>query len=104
MEEKILEVTKVTLVIQKTNPPRLVVNAKGTVSSGGWSNPQLNQIVHVMPPEDGIYQFDFVADAPSGSATQGVEEIEAEFVWVDFPEDLKGVKVNASLNSKTEKL
>lgn len=101
MAEKISEVTNVTLVIQKTNPPRLVVNAKGTVRSGGWSNPQLSPIVHIVPPEDGIYQFNFEADPPTGIATQAFEEIEAEFIWEDFPVELNGVKVNANNNSKT---
>lgn len=104
MAEKILEVAKVTLVIQKTNPPRLVINVKGIVRSGGWSNPDLSQIVHIVPPEDGIYQFDFVADAPTGIVTQALEEIEAEFVWEDFPTELKGVKISASSNSITENI
>lgn len=98
MFKKILEVTEVTLEIQKTNPPTLVINAKGNVNSGGWKNGQLVPYIYITPPADGIYEFDFLAEAPSGPSTSAIEEIKTQYSWNDFPADLKGVKVYSSSN------
>ena len=105
MTKKVIEVTGVTLEILKKNPPILVITSKGNVSSGGWSNGQLIPFVYIMPPSDGIYEFDFVADEPTGISTQVISEITSQsFMWDDFPADLKGVKVYSSSNSKIETL
>jgi len=105
MTKKIIEVTEVTLNILKKNPPILEIICKGNVSSGGWSNGQLTPFVYIMPPLDGIYEFDFVADEPTGISTQVISEITSEpFMWDNFPTEVKGVKVYASSNSKLEKL
>lgn len=105
MTKKIIEVTEVTIEILKKNPPILAVTAKGNVSSGGWTNGQLIPFVYIMPPLDGIYEFDFVADEPTGVSTQVISEITSQtFMWDDFPRELNGVKVYASSNFKIEKL
>lgn len=105
MTKKVIEVTKVTLEIQKTNPPTLVINASGKVNTGGWTNGQLIPFVYIVPPQDGIYEFDFVADEPNGISTQVISNIDtAPFSWNDFPNDLNGVKVYASSNSISEPL
>jgi hypothetical protein len=44
----------------------LVVTATGTVASSGWTNPQLAPVFYVVPPADGIWDFEFVASEPSG--------------------------------------
>jgi Dyp-type peroxidase family len=103
MTKKVMDVTELTLNIQKTNPPSLVISCNGHVNSGGWSHGKLVPFVYVMPPADGIYEFDFVANAPTGIVIQKITPITAEeFVWEDFPAGLKGVKVYASQNNITE--
>ncbi len=103
MTKKVMDVTEVTLNIQKTNPPSLVISCHGIVNTGGWSHGKLVPFIYVMPPADGIYEFDFVANAPTGIVIQVVTPITAEdFVWEDFPAELKGVKVYASQNNITE--
>lgn len=99
--EKILEVTEIKLAVLKSFPPQLSIDASGRVSTGGWSNPQLKPHVYVRPPEDGIYDFDFVADRPGGIVPQIVSPIHAGHVMKTFPETLKGVRIHASQNSKT---
>ncbi len=71
----------------------------GKVNSGGWENPQLVPYIYIDPPEDGIYDFDFIADAPEGNVTLALEEIVAELEWADIPDDFKGVRVHSSSNN-----
>ena len=99
---KVLIVKSVALDIEKTNPPQLIIQAEGEVNTSGWSNGQLIPYVYVMPPEDGIYEFDFIASPPSPKETvlPVTSSIKAvPFVWQDFPQELKGVRVYASQNS-----
>lgn len=103
MTKKVMEVTDVTLEIQKTNPPALVIHCQGNVNSGGWSHGRLEPFIYVKPPADGIYEFDLVADSPTGIVTEVITPITAEeFTWEDFPATLKGVKVYASQNHITD--
>ena len=64
--EKILEITSVKLSVLESFPPKLKIDAFGTVPTGGWSNPKLIPHIHIQAPADGIYGFDFVADPPAG--------------------------------------
>ncbi|SCX81285.1 hypothetical protein [Nitrosospira sp. Nsp13] len=97
----IREVTEVRLAVLESFPPKLRITATGNVPTGGWSNPQLNPVVNIQAPPDGIYDFDFVADPPEGPATQVISSIQAVYVWDSFPADVKGVRVNAAQNSIT---
>lgn len=90
----VLQVTGVTFVINKTNPPTLQIGATGVVRSGGYTNPQLDAHHYLVPPADGIYAFNFLADAPTGPATQALQPITAEpYLWSPIPEGLKGVRI-----------
>lgn len=105
MEKMIYKVTDVKLIILKTNPLTLQIDAKGEVVSSGWSNGQLSPHIYAVPPADGIYGFDFVADEPTGVTLQVISEIESRtYKWQGFPDSLKGVRVHSSTNSITEKI
>jgi hypothetical protein len=105
MTKKIIEITEVTLDILKKNPPILAITCKGNVSSGGWSNGKLIAYTYKKPPPDGIYDFDFVADEPTGTNTQVISEVTSQtFMWENFPPDLVGVKVHSSENYITARL
>lgn len=83
----------------------LLVVATGTVISGGWSNPVLIPYYYYIPPSDGIYEFDFAAQAPNEQSTSVMQPIDVAFIWEDVPiNDFKGVKINASSNSKCKSL
>ncbi|SCY11301.1 hypothetical protein SAMN05216420_102337 [Nitrosospira sp. Nl5] len=99
--KKILEVTEVELAVLESFPPQLRIDASGTVPTGGWSNPRLVPYIYIQPPPDGIFDFDFVADPPEGIATQVISPIDAIYVWKDFPEKFRGVRIHASQNAKT---
>ncbi|WP_430967354.1 hypothetical protein [Spongiimicrobium sp. 2-473A-2-J] len=105
MTTKVLKVLEIELLIQEINPPNLVIKVKGEVTSGGWTNARLVPYIYIAPPVDGIYEFDFVADAPGGIITQPIASIDAKpYTWEAFPEELKGVKVYASSNNLIEKI
>lgn len=98
--EKILNVMSIDLQIHKSFPPILEINAIGNTSSLGWTNAHLSPYIYVKPPQDGYYEFDFVAEPPSGFAGQIITPIQAHpFSWIDFPATLKGVRVFAKSNS-----
>jgi hypothetical protein len=98
-QAKIFRVDTVALHILKTNPPILVIQATGTVGSTGWKNGKLIPFIYVRPPADGIYEFDFVADQPTGLTLPVLLPITAEGQWENFPPNLKGIKVYSSSNN-----
>ncbi len=82
-----------------------MITASGTVPTGGWSERgELIEYIYIIPPVDGLYQFDFVGEPPSPDVivSQDLRPIIATFVLNSIPEDLKGIKVYASSNSKEE--
>ncbi|WP_298140566.1 hypothetical protein [Flavobacterium sp.] len=104
MTKKVFELTEVTLRILEKKPPILAINCIGNVTTSGWSNGQLIPFVYVAPPADGVYEFDFVAEEPTGISTEVISKIKSELMWDNFPLDLKGVKVYSSCNFIIEKL
>jgi hypothetical protein len=56
--------------------------------------------IYVVPPADGIYEYDFVAKPPAGVHTQVLTPITAHAVRKDIPKELKGVRVIAATNKK----
>ncbi|PTR16290.1 hypothetical protein C8R31_102304 [Nitrosospira sp. Nsp2] len=99
--EKILEITSVKLSVLESFPPKLKIDAFGTVPTGGWSNPKLIPHIHIQAPPDGIYGFDFIADPPAGAATQVISVIEVSDIWENSPEGVEGVRIHAAKNSQT---
>lgn len=102
MKTKIYKVTNVSKKLIKTNPPILVIDAQGEVNTTGWSNGVLEQYIYVHPPLDGIYEFSFIAEAPTCTIQEIITPITASsFEWPDPPADLKGVKVYSDTNHIT---
>ena len=105
MTKKVLSVMNVTFEILEKTPPTLVIKANGTVNSSGWLNAKLNPFIYVVPPIDGIYEFDFVANKPTGIVLEVITAIHSKpFFWDNFPSDLKGIKVYAETDDITVKL
>jgi hypothetical protein len=104
MLKKVHEVTDIKLTTLESFPPRLLITVSGTVPTSGWAERgELIEYVYIVPPADGFYEFDLVGEppAPDVIVTQDVNPIIATFVLRSIPNDLKGVKVYASCNSKT---
>lgn len=71
----------------------LFFTATGIVPSGGWKAPQIIPYAYLDPPPKGIYEFDFVADAPApiDEAIKISTTIECRFKVEHMLKDLKGV-------------
>ena len=95
----ILKVIDVDTSLMKSNPPILVINAYGVVATLGWSNPRLEPRYYIEFPADGIQDFDFVADPPTGMVPQVITPIAAQIEWDNPPEELKGVRIHAQTNN-----
>lgn len=98
MDAKIYSVDEVSFGYTASEPPALVVAARGRVPTSGWSNGRLAPRVYVSPPSDGIWDFDFIAKAPSGIALQVISVIESEPLVLVPPFWVKGVRIHSSTN------
>jgi hypothetical protein len=89
-------VKSVDLVTLESFPPQIWIRVVGEAPNSGWSETGfLNQYVYLLPPADGIYEFDLLAFSPDNSATSNpvVTKIEANFVINAIPDGFVGVKV-----------
>ncbi len=100
MLTKVLEVQSVSFEPVKKNPSQLKISAAGLVTTGGWKEPRLIPYSYVTPPPDGIYDFDFAAEAPGSKEVviMVMTKINVNFIWEKKPADLKGIRVHASKN------
>jgi hypothetical protein len=102
-KEKILEVQDISVILDG-NLPVLSIKASGNVTSSGWKNPELVPHSFEQPPPDGIYDFDLVAEPPSGIDLPVVMPIETEYKLKQIPNNLKGIRVHTSTNVKEAKI
>ena len=96
------EVTAVEIAFEKSNPPNLLVSAKGVVPTAGYTNPHLEPVVYIAPPADGVQDLSFYADPPPPGrvVAQVLREIEAPVLRIErVPDWLKGVRVHAQTNT-----
>ncbi|HEY0429617.1 MAG TPA: DUF5818 domain-containing protein [Pyrinomonadaceae bacterium] len=99
MFEKVLSVDDIHVSVLLSLPAKLVITAFGTVGTPGWSNAHLVEHIYVAPPADGIYEFDFEAEPPTGNVIQVVMPIKSHpFMTTETP-DMKGIRVIAKTNS-----
>lgn len=69
--QKIYSVDTVSLALNKSNPPSLVVTANGTANTGGWKGFALVPLWNrTNPPVNGVYAFSFEGIRPTGMVTQ----------------------------------
>src|SRR5438093_1292068 len=59
-------------VMAMSTPRGLRICATGLVPTGGWTKPALDAVHYIVPPADGIYEFNFVATPPIGIVIQSV--------------------------------
>jgi hypothetical protein len=91
---RICRVLEADVTAYRSDPPSAEIGAKGLIGSRGWTNPQLVIRERRSEPADGIYDFDFVADAPTGLAVEETTEISACLVW-QHPLGTTGIRIHA---------
>lgn len=75
----------------------LEIAALGEVNTTGWSHPRLSPWFYVVPPSDGIWDFNFIADPPSGIVAPVIMPIAA--IWAGrAPGWCVGVRIHAAQN------
>jgi hypothetical protein len=100
----VYEVESMDMTVMESNPPIVRLKASGTTRTGGWTNAQLVQIIHVAPPKDGMIELSFVADEPTGASPAAITPIEsAELKLGLVPEGTNGVRIIAETNQIEEK-
>lgn len=100
MKAKIYSVKSASFHINKSNPPQLEIVAVGEVNSTGWSDGQLTPWVYVVPPKDGIQDFDFVASAPRGIVLWVITPI-VGYGTFELDSWVKGFRIHTSSSSIT---
>jgi hypothetical protein len=98
--ELIYKVDSVTITYIKKNPPEYRIDATGKTRTAGWSSPNLSGVVYVQAPLDGIYDYNFVAEPPSGVSVQVETPISAQKALGKMPKGFRGVRVHASSNKR----
>lgn len=76
----------------KLGGDRILIIAQGLAPSSGWSSPKLSPYFYVDPPTHGFWEFDFVADAPTGIVLQVQLPLAASGIFSP-PEWMKGVRI-----------
>jgi len=99
-EKPIYRVEYANLTFLALNGPRIVlISAYGTTNTTGWSHFRLQPHIYIQPPTDGIWDFVFVADPPSGIALDVISHASATYVWTLGPSDFRGVRVHSATNT-----
>jgi len=86
-------IIKIEHVIQTSEPPNLVITAYGKVPTAGWKQVQLIRRIYIVPPSDGIWEYDMLGLRPTGPAAQVVTTVRAKNVWENYDKQIKGVRV-----------
>ena len=97
-QAKIYKVSAVEICVLKIKPSQLVVFATGQVPSPGWRRPVLIPYLYISPPKDGIYDLDFVAESPAGSAAHVISPIAVTDI-IPFSDGLRGVRIHSSTHA-----
>lgn len=99
MSQRIAKLVQVTL---HSEGDSIIINALGQTVSTGWTDPELIPWVYTDAPQDGIQDYDFVAERPQGEsfiiphylAVAAPLGRPAGGYWGD--RDLKGVRVHVT--------
>jgi hypothetical protein len=77
------------------------ISAQGDVPTTGWTDIRLSPWFYVKAPDDGIWDFDMLGDAPSGIAGQVVLPVHTSTVLM-APSWFRGARVHAAANELSE--
>src|SRR5689334_14785410 len=106
MMQRVLSIDFASVFLVKSNPPYVGVSAIGKVPTTGWTHPHLSAWFYIVPPTDGIQDFDFNAMPPSGVFLPIVVPISAHAVIARDPTNywghgkpLHGVRIHARDNA-----
>ena len=116
-KKTVYRIDRVTVSRSKGDRPGLSITSHGVVPTPGWSQPELIPYVYIVPPADGILDFNFIAEPPDETVGQVLTSIVATYPIEDSassaqgigtsplgfgtsPVWVRGVRVHASDNTK----
>ncbi len=100
-QAKLVEVEKVNVELQKSNPPIMVITATGTGTTSACKG-ILTAYHYFAPPADGIWEFD-LSGACSGQDVITPGGVTAKYEWKGFPiGQVRGIRIKGSNNTKKE--
>jgi hypothetical protein len=101
----VYKIDSMTFEVRESMPVQLVIKARGTVRTGGWSGGELRPL-QTLVAEDGVRSFTFVGTAPRSDmmVTQALSPIEATVTIPILPADVKSIRIIAETNEMTEAL
>jgi hypothetical protein len=76
------------------------IDVTGTVPTTGYTNISLVRRVYVVPPADGVWEYDMFACKPTGIVAQVLTAVAASDKWESPPKSLKGIRVYGSAEHK----
>jgi len=78
--------------------PAITLRADGTVPTGGYTDARIEPRIYVMPPTDGIQEFDFTVTPPPAGAmvTEVVTLVSATYDFAKPPAWVKGVRLSVA--------
>ncbi len=98
MDAKLFAVDEAFVRAVEGKQSTYAIGAFGRAPTSGWKNAHLIPYIYIMPPSDGIWDFDLVATAPDGISLQVISPISADPLVIQVPAWFKGVRVHASSN------
>lgn len=99
---RLLSVSRITVALNKKNPPVLLVSVEGTAATPGYTNIRLERIEKELSP-DRIYDLQLVGDPPTGIVPQIIRPVIADaLIDEQFVEQIIAINVHARTNQMTE--
>jgi hypothetical protein len=98
---RILEVQQIRYSFLKSMPPKLMIEARGIVSSMGWSDIKLVSMEKKLS-DDGILDLEFVGKPPKDIVGQVITEVMASILIEDDVEKIHGILVHARTNKSLQ--
>lgn len=99
-ESLITAVQAVAYSVAKIRPPFLQITATGIVGSLGWKNPQLV----FKGVTEGVLEYDFVAERPSGYRPFQIVGVSADAEYHGDLDVLHSIRVNSNAHSMLQPL
>ena len=96
--EKVNSIIKANMSIADDNENVLEIYVCGIFISFCYTNPQLLPRQYKVPPTDGIFDFDFVADKSDVQNENCPALVIAEYKWENFPANITGIRIHSKTN------
>lgn len=96
-QEQVQSIESGTVV--KSPAGGVIINAKASVPSAGWTQAGFLPRIYPATPPDGIYEVDVVAQSPTAPGAQVVTPVEVKGEWDKYTDGrVKGVKLISKTN------